>query len=164
MPAEAPNEADVKILVEIPPDLDAAAQTALIESASETAGIFVTEDLAAAGLSDARLNKIWLFLTCHFVLMTTERGGLTSSRTGDQSQETYGGATVFKQGLSMTRFGNQAIALDTSGTLAAMVADADPTKPSTKEALFRVAGSKPNYSGIPEGRDGLPYYLGQRRY
>lgn len=160
MAIEPPALADVQILVDIPPGIDI---NPLFETSQETAGLIVNEDLAASGLSDSRLSKIWLFLTCHYVLMTTERGGVTSSRTGDQSQETYGGASAFKQGLTSTRFGNQAIALDTSGTLSAMVAETNPES-KNKQALFRVAGTRTNQSSIPEGRDGFPYYLGQRRF
>lgn len=129
MAISTPTVIELKLLVEVPSTIE----DATLELAISTAQLIVQEDLAAAGLSDARLSRIWLYLAAHFLLMTTERGGITSSRTGDQSQETYGGAKVLGDGLSFTRFGHQAIALDTSGTLAKM-AGLD----TSKDAQFRV--------------------------
>jgi len=86
------------------------------------AHLIVTEDLANSGHSNDRLKQIELYLAAHFVCVTEESGGLTSSKVG-QASETYGGK--FTQGFNLTRYGQQAVVLDTTGALAAL---AEPTK------------------------------------
>lgn len=81
------------------------------------ADILVTEELANQGLSVNRLKQIELYLAAHFAVITLERGGLTRQRMGD-SEDFYQLWTNNKIGLQATRFGQQAIVLDTSGTLA----------------------------------------------
>ena len=81
----------------------------------ETASLIVDEDVSGNGPSVARLRQIELYLAAHFVAITEERGGLISSATG-AGKETY--ANNFKEGLRSTRYGQQAMSLDTSGSLA----------------------------------------------
>lgn len=123
-----PLVTDAEVKSQINTDLD----TTL---AIQQADMIVTEDLAGKGLSPDRLKFIELNLACHFVALAEERGGLKVSKTGD-TLETYSGN--YTQGLNLTRFGQQAIVLDTSGTL---VAQADSSK---KKALFAVVGPKPS--------------------
>ena len=80
----------------------------------ETANLVVTEQLAGAGLSAARLKQIELYLSAHFVAITEERGALTTSDTGS-SKEVY--AIEIGRGLNATRYGQQVITLDSSGIL-----------------------------------------------
>ncbi len=77
----------------------------------------ITEELANQGLSQNRLKQIELYLTAHFATITLERGGLTRQRIGD-AEDFYQLWTNNKIGFQATRFGQQAILLDTSGTLA----------------------------------------------
>lgn len=81
----------------------------------ELAYVLVDEHLADQGLSANVLCQIELFLAAHFFTLTEERGGLVRSAVGESS-ETY--ADIYKGGFKSTRFGQQAITLDTSGVLA----------------------------------------------
>ena len=83
----------------------------------DTANLLVTEHLAASGLSDALLAKIELYLAAHYVALTEEGGGLTRSKLGD-ADESF--ANIYDQGLRSTRFGQAALALDSTGTLSAV--------------------------------------------
>ena len=80
-----------------------------------TANAIVEEHLVPLTLSVTMLTKIELYLSAHFVALTEERGGLLRSSLGE-SAETY--ADIYEEGFRSTRFGQQAIALDTTGTLA----------------------------------------------
>jgi hypothetical protein len=79
-----------------------------------TASLLVDEALVGQGLTAVRLKTIELWLSAHFVAVAEERGALTGSKKGD-SDETY--FIKVGAGLNMTRFGQQAVALDTSGIL-----------------------------------------------
>ncbi len=81
----------------------------------DTASVFVGEVLVDSGLSEAMLTKIELYLAAHFAALLVENGGLVRSAVGDAA-ETY--ANIYDKGLRATRFGQQAIVLDTTGTLA----------------------------------------------
>jgi hypothetical protein len=87
------------------------------------ADLMVTENLANAGLSAARQRMITLYLAAHFATLTLEKGGLTHKEVGE-SVEKYASINSTKggQGLGATLWGQQAIAFDTSGTLASMAA------------------------------------------
>ena len=93
-----------------------------------TADLLITEDLATSGLSSSRLKQIELYLAAHFVALTEERGNLTSHKVGDSS-ETY--EMEIGSGLMLTRYGQQAVQLDTSGVLKALAIKA-------QSAQFRV--------------------------
>lgn len=82
----------------------------------ETAQLIVDEDLADSELSTERLDKIVLYLAAHFVCITEEKGGLKSERLGEASSS----YAIPKQlaGYHMTRYGQQAMMLDTTGKLA----------------------------------------------
>ncbi len=84
----------------------------------DTANLFVTTHLVpAAGHADPMLQKIELYLAAHFVALTEEQGGITRSKLGD-ADESF--ANVYEGGLKSTRFGLQALALDSSGILNAV--------------------------------------------
>jgi hypothetical protein len=84
-----------------------------------TAALVVTEDLQDKGLSPERLDLITLYLAAHFTALTDERGAIQQERIGE-AQEMYKIPTDKSEGLAFTRFGQQAMILDTSGTLAGM--------------------------------------------
>lgn len=83
----------------------------------DTANVFVNEYLLDAGLSDAMLTKIELYLAAHYVALTDEGGALTRDKLGDADQS-Y--ANIYDSGLGSTRFGQSAMALDITGTLTAL--------------------------------------------
>lgn len=94
----------------------------------DTANTFVNEQLLTAGLTDAMLKKIELYLAAHFLAISEEHGGLVVEKIGDATNML---ADVYKNGgLYGTRFGQQAILLDTSDTLARFG--------TQRKALFRV--------------------------
>ena len=96
----------------------------------ETADLIITEQLNAAVLSAARLKQIELYLACHFTAMSRERGGLVVDETGEGRAE-Y--SDVYEAGFAMTRFGQAAMQLDTTGVLKTIDEDA-----KTKVARFVV--------------------------
>ncbi|UTC30094.1 hypothetical protein MAINES_00550 [Brevundimonas phage vB_BpoS-MaInes] len=119
----------VKAIIEVPVALTDAMITASIADAA----LLVTEALSGKGISEGRLELIERYMTAHLVTLLTERGGLLSSEV-DDVRDTYAGPKN-GVGLAMTRYGQQAIAFDPSGTLKAMAID--PTK-SGMNAQFRV--------------------------
>lgn len=92
-----------------------------------------TEDLTSSGLSDARLDLIELQLAAHFATLSIEFGGIQAWDNG-AANEKYKQIEASAMGYASTRYGQQAIALDTSGTLVTI----STTKP---RALFRTVGS-----------------------
>lgn len=84
----------------------------------DTANLFVDTHLVpGAGHTEQMLTKIELYLAAHFVALTEEQGGITRSKLGD-ADESF--ANVYEGGLKSTRFGLQALSLDTSGILTAV--------------------------------------------
>jgi len=81
----------------------------------DTANLYVTEHLADSGLSEDMLAKIELYLAAHYVALTEEGGALTRDKLGD-ADTSY--ANIYEQGLKSTRFGQAALALDSTGALA----------------------------------------------
>ena len=110
----------------------------------EDADLIVTESLSGKGLSSARLATIEKYIACHLIVQLSERGGLTSSQNGE-SKDTYtplsamGNAKI--NGFALTRYGQQAMILDTTGTLMEM---SNPMK----KAQFRVIGDAES-NGLP---------------
>jgi hypothetical protein len=122
------TDADVRTLVPMP----AKDPTTLFLS---MANMLVEEELVPAtpALSASRLTTIEQLLAAHFCVLTQERGGLTSSALNN-TKDTYYTIKAQSFGLGSTRFGMQAIQLDDTGTLAALLQKTGGT------ALFRVAG------------------------
>ena len=81
------------------------------------AHLVVSEQLSGKSLSTERLTQIELYLAAHYTAITEERGSLKSIKMGE-STDTFD--TQSGQGLKLTRYGQQAISLDTSGTLKSM--------------------------------------------
>lgn len=95
----------------------------------QVATLLVDERLADKGFSDDMLKTLELFLSAHFATLTLERGGLTVKEVGDAREE-YQLLGQNNFGLASTRFGQQAIAMDSTNTLASLAAG--------KKSLFRL--------------------------
>lgn len=80
-----------------------------------TANLIVNDNLVNQGISDEMLERIELYLAAHYVALTEEGGALTRDKLGD-ADTSY--ANIYDQGLKSTRFGQTALALDTTGILA----------------------------------------------
>jgi len=96
---------EVKVLIDTSRTI-----TTMIDAAS----LVVSESLVGKGLSDDRLKLIELYLAAHFVAITEEKGGLTGQKQGD-AEDTF--QLPVGMGYKLTRFGQQALQLDTTGTL-----------------------------------------------
>lgn len=103
-----PTDSDVKAIIDTSRDT-----TPFIA----TAQVIVDEELAGKGLTADRLDKIALYLSAHFVCITEESGGLRRSRLGE-ADESYKAPDSKAVGFASTRYGQQAMIMDTSGTLA----------------------------------------------
>jgi hypothetical protein len=112
---------EVSAIIDVEPERDLAPFIDL-------ATLLVDETLAASGLSAARLKQIELYLAAHYAAVTVERGSLSVSKAGD-ALETYKGN--FTSGLNLTRYGQTALNLDTTGTLNAL-------SNTAKSAQFRI--------------------------
>jgi len=118
--------------MEVPPDLADDA----IQGFLDDANLFVSETLVNANFSTARFTAIEKYICCHLMLMLTERGGLTSSQTGEYSRDTYVAATFANEiGFAASRYGQQAIMLDSTGALKGLSSKKLP-------AQFGVKGGK----------------------
>ena len=84
----------------------------------EQANLLVDEELVGTGLSDNRLRIIELNLAAHFAVVAIERGGFTYQRAQSSGEGYVNDRSQVK--LSSTRFGQQAVAFDTTGILSAM--------------------------------------------
>ena len=85
-----------------------------ILSLIDVANRYITDLLSGKGLSETRLKDIELYMSAHLVSITIEKGGIKTDRIGD-SQRTY--SIISSEGLKMSRYGQTAIMLDTSGCL-----------------------------------------------
>ena len=89
---------------------------AIIDSYIIGANTIVTDNLATSGLSTAMLKEIERWLAAHLVAITRERtakkegaGGASIEYTGD-----------WGSGFDSTSYGQTAVALDSTGTLAGL--------------------------------------------
>lgn len=116
MAITAPTDADVKALIDTNRD------TSPFIAVANTV---VTENLATSGLSDQTKSNILLYLAAHFTCITEEMGGLQESRIGGLAgtSERYRTQDPKAVGFATTRFGQTALSLDSSGTLAAIGAN-----------------------------------------
>lgn len=103
---------DLRKIVSVPSDRD----DTDLQPYLDAAHLMRTEDFANAGYSESRLDMIELYLAAHFAVVGLEYGGLRAWQTG-QSREEYKGVEFSKVGIESTRWGQQAIALDTSNIL-----------------------------------------------
>lgn len=99
----------------------------------ETATIFVDANLLDQGLTTDQLAQIELYLAGHFAMVTATEGPLAAQTLGEGSERYH---NIYAAGLKATRFGQQAILLDTSGVLANLAARAEA--PNKYTAQFQV--------------------------
>ncbi len=88
----------------------------IIESFINSANVFVTASLSGKGLSAALLTEIERWLSAHMIASTRERTA-SKEAAGTASIE-YSGK--WGEGLLSTSYGQTAVTMDTSGTLAAI--------------------------------------------
>lgn len=89
----------------------------IVTSSIDIASRFIDDVVVGKGLKDDRLADVELYLSAHFVAMRDQdEGAITEEKVGD-GQVKYSGE--FGKSLNLTRFGQMAIFLDTSGKLAA---------------------------------------------
>jgi hypothetical protein len=79
--------------------------------------------LSNKGLSTKTMDTVVLYLTAHLLVLTYENGGLRRERMGD-SDDSYVTPDISAKGFASTRFGQMAMILDTTGTLAASTTNA----------------------------------------
>jgi hypothetical protein len=84
-----------------------------------TAQNFVTTHLSGKGLDSTELDQITLYLAAHLTILTTEKGGQRREKLGE-ADESYRVPGDKDTGLAQTRFGQMAMMMDSSGTLASM--------------------------------------------
>lgn len=109
----AVTDADVKAVI------NTSSNTA---SMIATAEVIVSEVLQGKGLSADLLKQITIYLAAHFVCLKDEYGGLRRSKMGE-ADESYRVPGDKDTGLAATRYGQQAMMLDVSGSLAAVSAN-----------------------------------------
>ena len=101
---------DLKVLVTI--SSDRAGQIFI-----DSADAIVQERVVPAGYLPRTVYLIELYLAAHFASYSgTDGGGLISVKVG-QSEESYSDPTEGMNGIANSRFGLQALALDTKGVL-----------------------------------------------
>lgn len=113
--------------IEILPDDD-------VQIYIDIAAVIRSEDLEGKSITPGRLDLIELNLAAHYAIVSREYGGLTAQTVG-QSEERYHIISDKMFGLGATRFGQQALALDTSGTLVTLAS-------SPLKAKFTVVGDQ----------------------
>lgn len=84
----------------------------------QVASRLVDDLLVGKGMTAGRLQDIELYLAAHFVAVRDQDAGQLTRLTVGDTDATYGGD--LGQALSFTRYGQQALALDISGTLASV--------------------------------------------
>lgn len=94
--------------------LTGSGSTAELDTYIATASLLVDEVLLGAGYTEARLKQIELYLSAHFAVLGLDGGQIKSEKLGDASVTIAG---KFETGLSLTRFGQQAMFMDTVGVL-----------------------------------------------
>lgn len=110
----AVTASDLRAYADLPP-VEIVPDTTLMLFINQ-AQMIIDEDFADVSLTQARADAITLNLAAHFSAIGLEKGGLTQQIVG-KSEERYIGINNKNSGLALTRFGQQALALDTTGTL-----------------------------------------------
>lgn len=73
--------------------------------------------LSGKGLDSDTMDSIVIYLTAHLLVLSDENGGLRRERMGD-ADESYRTPDPKATGFASTRFGQMAMILDPTGTLA----------------------------------------------
>lgn len=88
-----------------------------VQSFLDIATTLATNLLSGKGLDDSTTKSIIIYLTAHLLVLTEENGGLRRQRLGD-GDESYLTPDPKAVGFATTRFGQTAMILDPTGTLA----------------------------------------------
>jgi hypothetical protein len=99
------TDAEIKELVDTDKD---------VGWAVEAATVLVDEHLVGIGISDSMLQRIELFIGAHLAELASAGAGIIRESTG-VSSTTW--ANIYGEGFRATRWGQQALALDFTGTL-----------------------------------------------
>ncbi len=105
---------ELRKVIEMPGEDEPASEIDL-ETHISNANLLVNEELGTSDLTEARKKLIELYLAAHFFVLTSEQGGLVKEQVGEASRS-YNMLTQ-NRGFGFTRFGQQAMALDSTGTL-----------------------------------------------
>ncbi len=81
-----------------------------------TANLIVSEELSGLGHSSDRLTQIEIYLAAHFATLSKNGGGIVRETIG-QSATTYRTPSEKLLGFNATVFGQQALALESTGKL-----------------------------------------------
>lgn len=149
------NSQKVLVLAKVLPIRDAALPTGtvtraraedvlkMLDSTTESvdmyllqANLITTTLLGTSTHSADVLALIETFLAAHFAALVIEKGSLAEKTIGEAKEKYH---NTYRAGFSSTRFGQQAVLLDTTGVLATASARAEMT--NTKKALFTVVTS-----------------------
>ena len=104
---------EVELKEIFPTDLDDSALTPFIEVAT----MIVDEELTNKGYTANRLKTIELYLAAHYAVISLESGGIKYEKVSNAATS-YN--VPMGEGLKSTRYGAQALTLDTAGGLAAL--------------------------------------------
>lgn len=102
-----------------------------------TAQVITDNMLSSKGIVQPVLDQITIYMAAHFATIGLEKGGLRNEKMGD-AEESYKTPGDKDLGFKATLFGQQALLLDTSGTLSSMGANSQ-----SLPALFDNVGSLP---------------------
>src|SRR5690606_1442192 len=94
------------------------------------AHVTVENTLAAAGVDEATLKEIERWLAAHFACVRDPR---VRNKSVDDASVSYEGRFGMARGLESTQYGQQALALDYTGTLARL---------GERKATFSVIGGR----------------------
>lgn len=108
----------------------ASVEGALLDLSIAQAEVF-GDDLLST-LSTNLLKLVKTYLAAHFYTLSAEKGALASTELGEAKDRFH---NVYSKGFGTTRFGMQAIAMDTTGTLARASTKVDA---AAQQAEFRV--------------------------
>lgn len=95
-----------------------AVDTAVLNSFINTANALIEEHLVGEGLSETILTEIEKYLAAHFLAISRDRQAKSEAVGGEWSVTFMGNAAG--SGFDATTFGQNAIALDVTGTLSAL--------------------------------------------
>lgn len=93
--------------------------TAVVDHYLADANVLVTDLLGASSLSNERLEIIERYLAAHFYVLGQQSGGVFEEKIGESTVKT-GSTFTLGQGLKLTRWGQMALAADTTGALSAI--------------------------------------------
>lgn len=83
------------------------------------ADALVSELLGTSGFTSSRLAMITKYVAAHFYVLGQQEGGIFEETIGESSEK-RGSTFTLGQGFRLTRFGQMALGLDSTGKLATL--------------------------------------------